>query len=214
MIIATPETEVPLPFHKAGTSPKDIRDLALRAFNTTAFLVENGLPIPDPTIQERKKARLLFLESPSEEHEVRSAGTAMALKMLMDEYDVEAVRNAAQLRNYIQMRLLLLSDSPKEQTQLKALELLGKMSDVNAFAENLNVSVTHRTKEELEITLADKLHQLIGDIEDAVIVPETAEEVMKKAPSVEVIDIDESLGFAGMESLDEESARIKKARLA
>ncbi len=64
------------------------------------------------------------------------------------------------------MRLLMLTGSDKESTQLKALELLGKMSDVQAFTERLEVNVTHRTTEELQAELATKLSSYMDGIID------------------------------------------------
>jgi uncharacterized protein YjgD (DUF1641 family) len=123
---------------------------------------------------------------------------------MLDEYDVEVVRNAAQVRNYVKMRLLMLTGSDKESTQLKALELLGKMSDVGAFAERLEVSVTHRTTEELQAELATKLSSYMDDIIDVESrqLQPTEERYLNGAPAVQVIDLDEELGMAGKE-LDE-----------
>ena len=126
------------------------------------------------------------------------------LKAMLNEYDVEVVRNAAQVRNYVKMRLLMLTGSDKESTQLKALELLGKMSDVGAFVERMEINVTHRTTEELQAELASKLSSYMDGIIDveakSLAVPE--EKYLNGAPAVQVIDLDEELGMTGKE-LDE-----------
>jgi hypothetical protein len=88
--------------------------------------------------------------------------------------------------------------------ELKALEMLGKMSDVGAFAERVEINVTHRTTEELENELANKLSQYLGDIIDVEAKNITDMDVVAKAPAVQVIDIDAELGFVGGE-LEEEN---------
>jgi hypothetical protein len=132
----------------------------------------------------------------------------------LDEYDVEVVRNAAQLRGYIRLKLLELSETGKESTQLKALELLGKLSDVQAFSESLQINVTHQTTEELRQTLAQKLSMYLHDVVDvdakALKTPEQIENsLIEQAPAVQVIDLDEELGFVGGElELSAEADRL------
>lgn len=209
-LIVTPDTTVPIPFAAERDLPEDIHARAQLAFQTIEFLVENGLEVPDITPEEHQQARYLFTDSPlADKKQLRATGTALALKMLMDEYDVEVVRTAAQMRNYVMVRLVMLSDSAKEATQLKALELLGKMSDVNAFAENVNVSVTHKTKEDLEAELAKKLSTYLDDvqIEDATIINPTDEPLsddhrLRLAPGAGVLSLDAELGFTGGETVE------------
>jgi hypothetical protein len=132
----------------------------------------------------------------------------------LDEYDVEVVRNAAQLRGYIRLKLLELSETGKESTQLKALELLGKLSDVQAFSESFQINVTHQTTEELRQTLAQKLSMYLHDVVDvdakALKTPEQIENsLIEQAPAVQVIDLDEELGFVGGElELSAEADRL------
>jgi hypothetical protein len=46
---------------------------------------------------------------------------------------------------------------------MKALELLGKISDVGLFAERTEVTVTHQTTDDLRETLRAKLGKLVKD---------------------------------------------------
>jgi acetyl-CoA carboxylase beta subunit len=63
------------------------------------------------------------------------------------------------------------SDSLDPRIRIKALELLGKISDVGLFAERTEVTITNKSTIELENTLRDKLKKLMGvdNAEDAVI---------------------------------------------
>jgi DNA-binding response OmpR family regulator len=203
MILVTPELDVPLPFSLTAEEAKDLHARAQAAFNTVEFLTANGMQPPVVTTADKKEAHAQFFENPSAGKELNTAA-AVLLKSMLDEYDVEVVRNAAQVRNYVKMRLLMLTGSDKESTQLKALELLGKMSDVGAFAERLEVNVTHRTTEELQAELATKLSSYMDDIIDVESrqLQPTEERYLNGAPAVQVIDLDEELGMAGKE-LDE-----------
>lgn len=210
-ILVTPELDVPPPFKMSDEELVDLRERAHRAFNTVEFLVENGLDEEtlDPTEEDHKDARALFADSPpaiANPHQyLNTPGKALVLQSLLNEYDVEVVRNAAQVRNYVKMRLLELSDDKNPKVQLKALELLGKMSDVQAFADRVEINVTHRTTEELEDELASKLVAYMGDIID-VDGREITVDPLPQTPAVEVINIDDELGFAGGEVGETEEA--------
>ena len=200
MILVTPELDIPVPFSLTTEEAKDLHARAQAAFNTVEFLTANGMQPPVITVADKKEARAQFFETPSAGRELNSAA-AVLLKSMLDEYDVEVVRNAAQVRNYVKMRLLMLTGSDKESTQLKALEMLGKMSDVGAFAERLDINITHRTTEELQAELATKLSAYMDNIID---VESSAlqikdETYLNGASAVQLIDLDEELGMTGKE---------------
>jgi len=203
MILVTPELDVPVPFSLTAEEARDLHARAQAAFNTVEFLTANGMQLPTVTNADKKEAREQFFETPTAGKEISSAA-ALILKGMLDEYDVEVVRNAAQVRNYVKMRLLMLTGSDKESTQLKALEMLGKMSDVGAFAERVDINVTHRTTEELQAELASKLSSYMDGIIDveAKSIEIKEEKYLNGAPAVQVIDLDEELGMTGKE-LDE-----------
>lgn len=188
----------------------DLHETAMRAFHTVEFLEQNGADIEDPTDLDRKEARSVFLDTPGVPLEPMTPGKALVLKSLLDAYDVEVVRNAVQVRNYVKMRLLELSDSKRESTQLKALELLGKMADVQAFSDKLEINITHQTTAELEAQLAEKLSSYMKDIvdmEDPDSTPSYKTETMllESAPAVDMYDVDGELGADPVQTDEEES---------
>lgn len=176
----------------------DLRERAQLLFNTVEFLEANGLDTSNIQVsgEDQKVVRSVFSDNPTANpKDIKTAPRALMLKALLDEYDFEVVRNAQQLRSYIKLKLLELSASNQEKTQLKALDMLGKMSDVGAFVERIEINVTHRSTEELENELARKLSSYMSDILDVESKDLTSKfDPLPKAPSVEVIDLDEELG--------------------
>lgn len=208
MILVTPELDVPIPNSLTPEEAQSLHHKAQAAFKTVEFLQGMGLEISEPTESDKKQARAAFFETPGTPAEIATTGKALMLKALLNEYDVEVVRNAAQLRSYIKLKLLELSEVGKETTQLKALELLGKLSDIQAFSESIQVNVTHQTTEELRQTLAQKLSVYLQDVVDVEVkAVQTAEqleqELIENAPAVQTYDIDEELGLVGKELHDE-----------
>lgn len=210
MILVTPELDVPFPDTLSPQEAASLHEKARAAFSTMEFMQENGMEVPPPTPADRKAARTAFHETPGVDREIDTSGKALMLKALLDEYDVEVVRNAAQLRGYIKLKLLELSETGRENTQLKALELLGKLSDVHAFSEHVQINVTHQTTEQLQQTLAQKLSAYLHDVTDVETKalphdasPEMIEEsLIRQAPAVQIIDLDEELGRVKGELVD------------
>jgi len=213
MILVTPELDVPPPFDWSADEITDIRERAQRAFNTVEFLRANGLDDVQITEADRKDARAVFMDSPAAPPEsINTPGKALILSALLSEYDFDVVRNAQQLRNYIKLKYLELSNSGNPKIELKALEMLGKLSDVGAFTERIDINVTHRTTEELETDLANKLSSYLSDIID-VDAKEAAPltyDPLPTAPAVQVINVDEELGLVGgeLEPDDEQNGQI------
>jgi hypothetical protein len=86
------------------------------------------------------------------------------------------------------LKLILETENPDARVRMKALELLGKMSDVGLFTEKSEVTITHQTTDDLKEKLRKKLQRLTApqaepDIEDAVII------------DGESIDVDAALGI-------------------
>jgi hypothetical protein len=202
MILVTPELNVPPPFRMTDEEITDIREKAMRAFNTVEFLRANGLDDAETAVtqEDRKTARSVMMDNPTTTlADINTPGKALMLKALLDEYDFDVVRNAQQLRSYIKLKLLEKSDCGDSKIEMKALEMLGKLSDVGAFTERVEINITHRTTEDLENELASKLAQYMTDIIDVEAKPPTNTDPIPKAPAVQMIDLDAELGFAGGE---------------
>ena len=207
MILVTPELDVPPPFDWSADEIADIRERAARAFSTVEFLQANGLENIEVKESDRKDARAVFMDSPVVPPQaINTPAKALILSALLNEYDVDVVRNAQQLRNYIKLKYLELSDSGDKRIELKALEMLGKLSDVGAFTERIDINITHRTTEELEADLAKKLSSYLSDIidVDAKEAPPLNYDPLPQAPAVQVINVDDELGMVGGELVDDD----------
>jgi hypothetical protein len=91
----------------------------------------------------------------------------MHLKALITEYDHQVLDSNIQARNYIVNRLLDISnpmkvDAAKPSEQLKALELLGKVSEIGLFTERVEININNKSTEELEQELVNTLTKYMG----------------------------------------------------
>ena len=80
------------------------------------------------------------------------------------------MESAKQLRNLVTNKLILESENPDPRVRMRAIELLGKISDVGLFTEKSEVTITHQTTDDLKEKLRGKLARLVNpqpEVEDA-----------------------------------------------
>ena len=101
---------------------------------------------------------------------------------ILDEFAHAAVDRALQIRHLVTNKLIIESDNPDPRVRLRALELLGKVSDVGLFSDRSEVVITHQSSSELEDKLRSKLRNLMdrAAIMDAEIIPDTPESESKE----------------------------------
>jgi hypothetical protein len=111
---------------------------------------------------------------------------------ILKEFGQSVVKSATHVRHLVTNKLLLETENPDPKVRLRALELLGKISDVGLFAEKTEVTVTHQTSDELKQKLRQKLEKLVNP---QPIPLETAESADVIEFSGEVIDVDAEMGL-------------------
>ena len=142
------------------------------AANTADFLAALGDEEAKTDETDAERARDLFETArvPTK-HEKQLPGVMRHLNALLSEYDHMVIKDAQQVRTYVTNRLLEESNDDDPKIRMRALELLGKITDVGLFTERQEVTVKHQSTEELEDLLRNKLSRLIdGDVSDAEIV--------------------------------------------
>ena len=168
-------------------------DLAVRAAGaakTVEWLVAHGLRVQfEPKDCETAgEVTLAYAKNPVEASKAMTDKrmgqmTPAALRAIdhqLKTFSHNIVEDAQQVRTYVTNKLLEETDNPDPRIRIKALELLGKISDVGLFAEKSEVTVTHQTSDDLRDALRRKLSRLVNptsDIVDAEVVhtPITAE---------------------------------------
>ena len=170
-ILVTPETGYPLPDNFDAETPTTFKKKVEIASKTAKVLEDAGADIPTST-QERIEAEDLFKaftdpeQKPALNSMTRKAletqATVQHLYKLLNDYDHQVVEEAVQLRRFVTNKLIEDADHPDARHRLKALELLGKVSDVGLFSEKTEVVVKNAAPEDLENQIKSKLFKLIG----------------------------------------------------
>lgn len=178
----TPDSDHPLPDSYDDQVASSYAENARVAASTAALLSELGMPF-EMTEDDEKKAQALFRsvdttkKTQNNPQQLYDAPVALRLQALLSEYDKAIVADAAQARTYITNRLLDISACGDTKHELRALELLGKMSDISAFTEKSEITITHKTSDDLRKAIEDKLKRLLlVNTSDAQEVKPSAEE--------------------------------------
>lgn len=97
--------------------------------------------------------------TPARLSQIRPAALDLTAHIL-SEFGHRVVEDAAQVRHMVTNKLIQETENPDPKIRVKALELLGKFTDVGLFTERSEVVVKHQTTDDLRAKLRDKLSAL------------------------------------------------------
>ena len=90
-----------------------------------------------------------------------SLPVADRIKNMLREYDNEFVADAAQMRLVVTNKLLDLASCGDPKIEIKATEMLGKISDVGLFSEKTEITVTYNNVSDLDAAIKDKVRKML-----------------------------------------------------
>ncbi len=169
MVEITPTSDHPLPFDLSDEQPRTHKDSVAIAANTANLIEELGGSIDYSNADLHQAAALINgADKPPEPRHVIEPAEAKAISVLIRQFDFQTFADTQQARNYITNKLIKLSDCGDPKLELKALELLGKHSDIGLFTERSEVTVHHKTSHDLENSIKDRIKRLLNaDVIDA-----------------------------------------------
>ncbi len=196
MIPVEPTAEVPIPFDLSDQEPATHKDAVAVAVNTADLIEQLGGGL-DFNNEDLSKAQKLVLgqDKPNAPKHISSSSEAAAAHQIIRRHDFTAFQDALQARNYITNKLIALSDCGDPKLELKALELLGKHSDIGLFTDRSEITIHHTTSTALENSIKERVKRLLNsDVTD--VTPnllDELDELDKKKPETtpEVEDIEE-----------------------
>lgn len=144
--------------------------------NTSDWMTELGIK-PDSqvdahaqTAAAREAFRGMATVSSDEETRIklltlRTPAAVRHLTGMLAAYDWEFVAMAKELRGYTVAKLVEETASPNANIRLKALGLLGKVTEVGLFTDKIEIKKTDLTDAEIDQKLKDKLNKFMGVID-------------------------------------------------
>lgn len=202
-LVVSPEIGVP---YSKDVPYTDLKERIEAACNTALQLSEHGLEIKPNGDDELITSAIVAAYAEDPEKVSKTATNKRVAKMtpaslimtnnILQEFGSQVAESAVQIRHLVTNKLLLESEHPDAKIRIRALELLGKISDVGLFAEKSEVTVTHQSTDDLRAKLRSKLEKLVNppvEAEDAIIL------------DGEEIDVDVELGLKKAEPYDDDA---------
>ena len=192
-ILVEPELGVAIP---EELPPMDLKKRTDAAAETAKELADHGVNLEPTKEDEDIAARLVTAYADDPENTSKKVTTKRAATLtpaslvltnnILQEFGHSVVESALQVRHLVTNKLIDETENPDPRVRIRALELLGKISDVGLFAEKSEVTITHQSTDDLRARLREKLQKLSTpeeDIQDAVVI------------DGEVLDVDAELGL-------------------
>jgi hypothetical protein len=175
MIEPTFEVIPPLPRYAtsddAYTAVMNARD----AFQSTMFWEDCGvsygnippkykkvIPKPGPgyrtkgefTDADKTEALSIFLEQPDAPPAPTTSGAAKALEKLLKKFDYNLTNSTNKMRQYVLFKLFELAENDDPRLAIKAVEMLGKVTEIGLFSTKIEVSNSDKPTDVLETELS------------------------------------------------------------
>jgi len=188
-----PTREHPLPYVAVDDDVSSFADALAVAANTQDLLEQLGGP-PEFSPEDVKAATNTFQHALKSQNAgaLSSPPAAFAAKEFLRVYSSRLAAEMSDVRAAITNKLLELANCGDPKYELKALELLGKHSDIALFTERSEVTITYKNSTDLESAIKERVKRLLNaDIID--VVPLTSEHldeelgVMEPEPAIDAV---------------------------
>lgn len=181
-----PTDEHPVPYSEEDESTNSFLDQVGVLANTAELQVDLGAPLEvTEETADREKALLEAAIKSKKIEKFQTPTTAFAAAGFLRSYGAQLALDVAQARSAITHKLMEIANCGDPKFELKALELLGKHSDIGLFTERSEITVNYKTPEDLENAIKERVKRLLNaDVID--VSPLNA-------------NLDEELGIAGDE---------------
>jgi hypothetical protein len=140
--------------------------------STAEWLEQMGAPTADSTAASVAQQAFATLIQPAPQPAQRQAlltlNTPAAVRHLtgmLTAYDWAFVEQAKELRGYAVAQILEETKNPDARIRLRALELLGKVTEVALFTDRVEVKRTNVTDTELDAKIKEKLSRFMGVVD-------------------------------------------------
>ena len=153
----------------------DASDLLESQIQTTDWLKALGAATDDEVITQAEQAQATeafaatITGAPDAKTTLTKITTPPAISRIvsmMTAYEWQFVEEARRLRSMAVAKIVEETDHPDARIRLKALELLGKVTEVGLFTERIEVKKTELSDIELDAKIKEKLLQIQNTVEE------------------------------------------------
>ena len=189
VVKVTPSEDHKVPFDVEPDQPENFLEELAVAANTAETLEVLGAPLEvDPVTYDREKALIEAVAKRQEAAPLKNYSTALAASGFLKTYGQNLAFDVGQVRAALTNKLLEIANCGETKYELKALELLGKHSDISLFTERSEITINYNSPDALEAAIKERVKRLLN-----------AQIIDMTPPGM---DLDEELGVYTRESDD------------
>ena len=158
-----PTDEHPVPYSTDDETLSSFADEVTVAANTADLLEQLGAPL-EVDEETLKREAALFDEAIRTKNPapLRTPVVAITARSFLHEYGQSLALDVAQVRTALTNKLLEIANCGETKFELKALELLGKHSDINLFTQRSEININYNSPEALESAIKERVKRLLN----------------------------------------------------
>jgi hypothetical protein len=158
-----PTNDVAIPYHPIDDKPKDFVEALGVAANTQEAIEQLGAGVPEIEAEDLGKTKSLIDQAlkNKDEKSLNNPMAAYAAKEFLRVYTARLAVDVSDVRSALTNKLLELANCGDPRFELKALELLGKHSDIALFTERSEVTVNYKNSTDLETAIKERIGRLL-----------------------------------------------------
>ena len=158
-----PTKDHPVPYDTTAEKTETLLDEMAVAGNTAELQVELGAPLDLSEKDAAKEKELLAAVAKAKKpSNLKEPNTAFAAAAFLRSYGQQLAMDAAQARAAITNKLMEIANCGDPRYELKALELLGKHSDIGIFTERSEITVNYKDPDDLEKAIKERVKRLLN----------------------------------------------------
>ena len=158
-----PTKEYSVPYDTTAQKTATVLDEIAVAENTAELLVDLGAPLNVSEKDAAKEKELLnAVASAKKLSNLKTPSTAFAAAAFLRTYGQQLAMDAASARAAITNKLMEIANCGDARYELRALELLGKHSDIGIFTERSEITVNYKDPDDLEKAIKERVKRLLN----------------------------------------------------
>jgi len=177
VIKVEPTKAHPVPYDTAERKPSSLLEEIAIAGNTAELLVEMGAPLELDENSAKEAKKLTDVVSKRQTKNLKQVTTAFGAAQFLRTYGQQMALDANEVRAALTFKLMEIANCGETKYELKALELLGKHSDIGLFTSKSEITINYKNPEELENAIKERVKRLLNaDVIDITPLGQTIEE--------------------------------------
>jgi hypothetical protein len=158
-----PSSDHPLPFSIDDEKPATFKDELVVTANTVDLLEGLGMQIEASNEDVEKTKKLVTAAIAGQKAApLQQPTAAFAAREFLKAYGNQLALDVHEVRSAMTAKLMEIANCGDPKFELRALELLGKHSDIGLFTERSEITVNYKTSNDLENAIKDRVKRLLN----------------------------------------------------